>query len=354
MTPLDPLDVVFNRYGYPERIYLRVLNPRTIDTKNPNAEYELISVVASGIKRKKVYQSDLRDFFKGRDNEISTQIGQLLENIETNLQVSSNSAFVPKIMGILNVTPDSFYDGGRYLNVEMATAAALRMVEAGADIIDVGGESTRPGSVEPTEAEELKRVIPVIRALSEKGITVSIDTRRATVMERALESGAKIINDISALSHDKRSIEVATSSGARVILMHMQGSPKSMQTNPYYEYPSLDIFDFLKQRIVACLEAGIHQNCLLVDPGIGFGKTKTHNIQVLRDIALFHGLGCPVLIGMSRKSFISDLLGNLEASDRMPGSIAGALYAMSQGVHIVRVHDVAETNQSLKVWQAIF
>ncbi len=259
----------------------------------------------------------------------------------------------PRIMGILNTTPDSFSDGGDRLDPEVAVGDGLAMLKAGAEILDVGGESTRPGAKPVSLAEEQERVLPVVRALAEAGAVVSIDTRHAEVMAAAVEAGASIINDVTALTGDPESLSVAAGSGRTVVLMHMQGEPQTMQRDPRYDHAAHDIYDFLAARIKACRAAGIAVDQLVVDPGIGFGKSLTHNLQVLEQIALYHGLGCPVLLGASRKSFIAKLSQGEAAKERLPGSLAAILFALQRGVQILRVHDVAETAQAVAVWQAM-
>lgn len=256
-------------------------------------------------------------------------------------------------MGAINVTPDSFSDGGDRFARDTAVAAGRALAEAGAHIVDVGGESTRPRAMPPSQSEELARVIPVVEALAGDGLVVSIDTRRPMVMAEAARAGAKIINDVSALGADPASLSVAASHGGPVVLMHMQGTPETMQREPRYDYAPLDVFDFLEARIEACVAAGIPRERLIVDPGIGFGKTVAHNLEILRDVAVLHGLGCPVMVGVSRKSFIGRLSANEPPKARVAGSVAAVLHAVSQGVQIVRVHDVAETRQALSVWGAI-
>jgi len=256
-------------------------------------------------------------------------------------------------MGVLNVTPDSFSDGAQHLDPETAILAAFAMHAAGADIIDVGGASSRPGSSAPSETEEKARILPVIKSLATAGMIVSIDTQRAAVMRAALEAGASIVNDISALAGDPESLDVVASAGVSAILMHMKGTPETMQQSPSYEHVTTEIFDFLEERIAVCEAAGIARARLVVDPGIGFGKTTAHNLKILDDLGLFHGLGCPLMIGLSRKYFIADISAGEAPEGRMPGSVAGALHAISQGAHMVRVHDVADTVQAIKVWRAI-
>jgi dihydropteroate synthase len=259
----------------------------------------------------------------------------------------------PLIMGILNVTPDSFSDGGNHADADIAVEAGLAMAKAGADIIDVGGESTRPGARQPSIDEEHARAIPVVARLAAAGLCVSIDTRRAAIMTAAIEAGARIVNDISALTSDPESMTVVAKSGVPVVLMHMQGTPETMQAEPTYDVAALDVFDFLEGRVLACEAVGIARDSLIVDPGIGFGKNLAHNVEILRHLALYWGLGCRIMIGVSRKGFIGRLSGTKTPANRVAGSLAAALHAVSQGAGILRVHDVAETAQALAVWQAI-
>lgn len=258
----------------------------------------------------------------------------------------------PLIMGIVNVTPDSFSDGGQFLAPERAIAHGRALLAAGADILDVGGESTRPGASPVVPEDEIRRIEPVVRALAGAGAVVSIDTRHALTMEAALAAGARIINDVSALAGDPRSLAVAAASRAAVALMHMRGEPRTMQDNPVYELASLDIVEQLRERVAACIAAGIARDRITVDPGIGFGKRTAHNLEIMARLGLLHALGCGVLLGISRKS----LIGEFNAAtprERMPGSLAGALQALGQGVQIFRVHDVAETHQAIAIWQAV-
>ncbi len=259
----------------------------------------------------------------------------------------------PRIMGVVNVTPDSFSDGGDRFDSGRAAADGLAMAQAGAELIDIGGESTRPGADPVPVEEELRRVLPVVKELARQGIRVSIDTRRARVMAEAVAAGAAMINDVTALGGEPDSLAVAAQSGIPVVLMHMQGEPQTMQADPRYRQVSLDVFDYLLERIEACEEAGIAREQLVVDPGIGFGKTLEHNTRLLADLALFHATGCALLLGVSRKSFIAKITGANQPKERLPGSLAAMLQGIRQGVQIVRVHDVAETCQALSVWRSI-
>ncbi|MCK0148967.1 dihydropteroate synthase [Marivita sp. S6314] len=260
----------------------------------------------------------------------------------------------PHLMGILNVTPDSFSDGGRYLDPTAAVAQARALTEAGASILDVGGESTRPGAAPVESDEEIRRVeAPIREIVSQLGQPVSIDTRKAAVAARALDAGAGLINDVSGFTFDPELVPLAAAHGVPVCVMHAQGDPQTMQDAPRYEDVRLDVYDFLKARVDALIAAGVPRARIVVDPGIGFGKTLDHNLALLRDIAVFHALGCPVLLGASRKRFIGTLSGAGSADTRVPGSVAVALHAASQGVQVLRVHDVSETRQAFALWRAI-
>lgn len=260
----------------------------------------------------------------------------------------------PRLMGILNVTPDSFSDGGRFLDLPAALAQGRALAEAGADILDIGGESTRPGAAEVPLAEELARTAPVVHALRAGGlgVPISIDTRKARVAEAALAAGADMVNDVAALTFDPALGQVVARARAPLCLMHAQGTPASMQADPRYDDVLLDVYDFLAERVAAAEAMGISRGQILVDPGIGFGKTVAHNLALIRGLSLFHALGCPVLLGASRKRFIGTLAGATEAAARMPGSVAVALAGVAQGAQILRVHDMAETRQALTLWQA--
>jgi dihydropteroate synthase len=259
----------------------------------------------------------------------------------------------PAIMGVVNVTPDSFSDGGDFFDPANAIAQGTALLQAGADILDVGGESTRPGADPVSPEEEIRRVVPVVRHFAGRGALVSIDTRHAAVMAAALEAGAAIVNDITGLTSDSESLDVVVRSAAPVILMHMRGEPRTMQQAPEYADAATDVYAYLAERVAACLDAGVRLENLCVDPGIGFGKTVAHNLEILRHTALFHGIGVPLLIGLSRKSFIGALSRREPPKDRLAGSLAGALASMGQGAQIVRVHDVAETYQALALWMAL-
>jgi dihydropteroate synthase len=259
----------------------------------------------------------------------------------------------PQVMGIVNATPDSFSDGGRFADASAAAEAGADMAANGAAIIDVGGESTRPGASIVWEGDEIERVIPAIRQLAAGGAAVSADTRKADVMTAALEAGARMINDVSALTYDDRSASIVAAAGVPVVLMHHKGQPESMQEDPRYDDVLVEVYLWLEERIAAAEEAGIERDRILIDPGFGFGKKLSHNLELMNGLALFHSLGCPIVLGASRKRTIGALSGEAPADKRLGGSIAFALKAVEQGAQLLRVHDVFETVQALRVWRGM-
>jgi dihydropteroate synthase len=258
----------------------------------------------------------------------------------------------PQVMGIVNVTPDSFSDGGEHAGAAAAIAHGLALRAAGATILDVGGESTRPGAKDVPIEAEIARIVPVIRGLAAEGALVSVDTRRAPVMAAAVGAGAVVLNDIEALVQPG-TLALAAESAAPVALMHMQGAPRTMQADPRYDVAALDVLDWLEARIAACEEAGIPRARILVDPGIGFGKSLDHNLEILTALGLYHATGAGILLGVSRKSFIGRIDGTKEPKRRLGGSLAAALDGWARGAQVVRVHDVAETVQAVAVARAI-
>lgn len=265
---------------------------------------------------------------------------------------------LPALMGIVNVTPDSFSDGGRFNALQAAVAHAEGMIEDGANLIDIGGESTRPGAATVDPAEEIARAVPVISALRAARVStpISIDTRKAEVAAAALDAGADMVNDVSALSFDPALAGLVADRAAPVCLMHAQGAPATMQVDPRYDDVLLDVYDWLAERIDRAEVSGIPRTRIVVDPGIGFGKTAAHNLTLIRGLSLFHGLGCTILLGASRKRFIGTYGGGEAehmADRRMPGTLAVMLAGLAQGVQIHRVHDMAAARQALRLWQAV-
>ncbi len=258
----------------------------------------------------------------------------------------------PLLMGILNVTPDSFSDGGKFSDINSALQQAEAMLRQGADIIDIGGESTRPGAPAVSEQDEINRVIPVIEALKlEFGCAISLDTSKAQVMQVGLDAGVDLINDVCALSKPG-ALEVVAASTVPVCLMHMQGTPRTMQENPQYDDLMQDIIGFFENKISECNQAGIDKNRIIIDPGFGFGKTLADNYQLLQQLAQFNVLGCPVLAGISRKSMLGNLL-DLAVEERVNASVVAATLALTNGAKILRVHDVEQTKQAIEIFNAM-
>ena len=257
------------------------------------------------------------------------------------------------VMGVVNVTPDSFSDGGRFIDPAQAVAHARTLIAEGADILDIGGESTRPGAQPVGAEEECARIIPVIESLRDDGVPLSVDTRHAATMKAAMAAGAAMINDVTALGGDPDSMKIVADGGLPVCLMHMQGEPQSMQDNPRYNNVVDDVIHFFDERIAACEKNGIARERIIVDPGIGFGKNLEHNLTLLRNVSQMRKWGVPILIGVSRKRFIGEIAGVKNAADRDPGTVAASLHCVAQGAGIVRVHNVGAMKQALRVCESL-
>ena len=310
------------------------------------SQAEVIAGVAGSASR------EIRSFREIEQSKESA-LGQVMEQlVGQRPPIAGLSMEGPRIMGVVNVTPDSFSDGGLYNEADQAIARAAELALNGADIVDIGGESTRPGAERLEPKEELRRILPVIKGLAGGSARISVDTRNAPVMKAASEAGAQIINDVSALTHDQNSLTVAASTNLPIVLMHSRGDPKTMQKDPDYADVLLEVYDYLAGRIEACEAAGISRARLIADPGIGFGKTLAHNLALISGFSLFHGLGVPVLLGASRKRFIGALTQEADPRQREPGSLAAALAGAAQGAQILRVHNVASTVQALRVWRS--
>jgi dihydropteroate synthase len=288
------------------------------------------------------------------DDDMAAQ-WQALTSVRAPLQLGERTIRLdqPQAMGIVNATPDSFSDGGQFADASAAADAGADMAAEGAAIIDVGGESTRPGSKPVWEGDEIDRVVPIIRQLVGGGAAVSADTRKADVMTAALDAGARMINDVSALTYDGRSAGVIAASDVPVVLMHHKGAPETMQDDPRYNDVLVEVYCWLEERIAAAEEAGIPRDRILIDPGFGFGKNVGHNLDLMNGLALFHSLGCPLVVGASRKRTIGALSGEAPVDRRLGGSIAFAFKAAEQGAQLLRVHDVFETMQALRVWRGL-
>jgi dihydropteroate synthase len=314
---------------------------------------------SSGVARTTASLAQTRRWAAQQGGAVEARIDRLLDTLcRPRRALRGEPLSRPLLMGIINATPDSFSDGGEHFDAAAAIAHGQRLAHGGADILDVGGESTRPGAAPVPPREEAARVLPVLQGLSHlrasfPRLLLSIDTRHAAVMQAALAQGADLINDVTALTGDPDSLAVAANSGAAVALMHMQGEPATMNLAPRYADVALDVFDYLEGRIAACRETGIAPERLLLDPGIGFGKRGAQNLAVLRSLALYHGLGCPLLLGASRKALGSRAESALPPKERLPTSLAAALHALNLGVQVLRVHDVAETRRVVELWQRL-
>jgi dihydropteroate synthase len=291
---------------------------------------------------------------KKLSKSLKKQINEDLKIIIKKNKNFSNLNFkkIPNIMGILNLTPDSFSDGGKFNKKKIGIKHAISLFKFGADIVDVGGESTRPGSKSISEKKEWNRIEKIIREISQK-IPLSLDTRKANIMNKGIKVGIKLINDVSGLSYDSKTINVLKKSNIPFVIQHSQGNPESMQKNPKYKNELLDIYDFFEEKIKFLRSKGIKHNNIIVDPGIGFGKNLKHNMNLIRSISIFHTLGFPILLGLSRKKFIKDLSGKNDTKERLGGTIASSLYSMMQGVQILRIHDVNELTQSIKIFKQL-
>lgn len=321
--------------------------------------YEVTARAEGTIQRHRISVAEFDDWCAHLIAPLAERVAQLARNITSirppiALKDRMIRFDVPQVMGILNMTPDSFSDGGKHLDDAQAAAdAGFAMAVTGAAIIDVGGESTRPRAEKVWEGDEIARVVPVIERLAASGVPVSIDTRKAAVMEAALAAGAGLINDVSALAHDPRSMEVVARAGCPVVLMHSPSAGDDPHAGGSYQDAVLDVYDALEARIAACVAAGITQDKIVVDPGLGFGKSLADNLAIMNRLALFQGLGVPVLLGASRKRMIGALSNEAPADARLGGSLALGMRGVEQGAQILRVHDVRETVQAVHVWRGL-
>jgi dihydropteroate synthase len=296
---------------------------------------------------------DLKDI-KKLPRLLREKINQDLKTIIKKNNNFSNLNFrkIPNIMGILNLTPDSFSDGGKFNKKKEGLKHALSLLKFGADIIDVGGESTRPGSKPISEKEEWNRIKKFISEVDKK-IPLSLDTRKAGIMNKGIKIGIKLINDVSGLSYDTKTFDLLKKNRSPFVIQHSQGTPENMQNDPKYKNELLDIYDFFEEKIKFLRSNGIKHNNIIVDPGIGFGKNLKHNMNLIRSVSIFHTLGFPILLGLSRKKFIKDLSGKNDTKERLGGTVASSLYSMMQGVQILRIHNVNELIQSIKVFNEL-
>ena len=327
-----------------------VYQKKTIPLRgNKEISFNKIEILSRNSK-KRIAVKDIKKLSKALKKKIENDIKVIIKKNKnfSNLNFKKN----PNIMGVLNLTPDSFSDGGKFDKKKLGSKHANDLFKFGADIVDIGGESTRPGSKSISEKKEWSRVEKVIKEISKK-IPLSLDTRKANIMNKGIKLGVKLINDVSGLSYDTKTIEVLKKSKSPFVIQHSQGLPENMQNNPKYKNELLDIYDFFEEKIKLLRSMGIKHNNILVDPGIGFGKNLKHNMNLIKSISIFHTLGFPVLLGVSRKKFIRELSGKNDTKERVGGTIASSLYSMMQGVQVLRIHDVNELIQSIKVFREL-
>ena len=311
--------------------------------------FDHIEIISSKYK-KKISINEIKNLPK----ELKKKIYLDIKKIKSKKKNFSNLNFkkIPNIMGVLNLTPDSFSDGGIYNKKEKGVKHAFNLLNYGADLIDVGGESTRPGSKPISENKEWTRINKIIKLLSRK-VPISLDTRKSNIMKKGILSGIKLINDVSGISYDSKTLSILKKYKVPFIIQHSQGNPENMQNKPKYKNELLEIYDFFEDKIKLVRSKGINHNNIILDPGIGFGKNLKHNMTIIRNISIFHSLGFPILVGNSRKSFIKELSGKNDSKLRIGGTIASSIYLMMQGVQILRIHDVNEIMQAIKVFKKI-
>jgi len=318
---------------------------------NGNKEFSFSQIEIITRNSKKII--DLKDV-KKLPKSLREKIDKDLKVITKKNNNFSNLNFnkIPNIMGILNLTPDSFSDGGKFNKKKAGLKHAFDLFKFGADIVDVGGESTKPGSKSISEKKEWNRIEKIIREVGKK-IPLSLDTRKSGIMNKGIKIGIKLINDVSGLSYDSKTIDLLKKNKSPFVIQHSLGTPENMQNNPKYKNELLDIYDFFEEKIKFLRSKGIKHSNIIIDPGIGFGKNLKHNMNLIRGVSIFHTLGFPILLGLSRKIFIKDLSGKNDTKERLGGTIASSLYAMMQGVQILRIHDVNELTQSIKVFKQL-
>ncbi len=316
---------------------------------NRGISFDQIEIISRKIK-KKISIKNIKNLPKNIKKKVQLDLNEVKKNNKkfSNLNFKS----IPIIMGVLNITPDSFSDGGKFNRYDLAKKQMDFLFKSGADLVDIGGESTRPGSKPVDLKVEWKRINYLLKTINKKKI-ISLDTRKSEIMEKGIKLGVKIINDVSGLSYDKNSINILKKYKTPFVLQHSLGNPDVMQNKPKYKNVLLDIYDFFEEKIRYLRKNGITHNNIILDPGIGFGKNLKHNMKIIKDISIYHSLGLPILLGISRKKFIKDISGNNDSSLRIGGTISSSIFAMMQGVQILRLHDVNEVNQSIKVFKEL-
>ena len=316
---------------------------------NVGISFSQIEIISRN-SRKKINLKDIKKQSKTLRKKIERDLKII---IKKNKNFSSfNFKKIPNIMGVLNITPDSFSDGGKYDKKKLAINQAINLYKNGANIVDVGGESTRPGAKSISVKQEWSRIHGAIKKISKK-IPLSLDTRKSEIMNKGIKIGVKLINDVSGLSYDTKTIDLLKRHKIPFVLQHSQGAPEIMQNNPYYKNELLDIYDFFEERIKFLRSKGIKHENIIIDPGIGFGKNLKHNLNLIKSVSIFHTLGFPILLGLSRKKFIKDLSGENDTKGRVGGTVGSSLYSLMQGVQILRIHDVNELMQGIKVFKKL-
>ena len=336
---------------YYGKLSIKLVNQKKNLPLNGNKEISFNKIeILSRDSKKLINIKDIRKLSKNLKNKIDNDLKIIKKKNKnfSNLDFKNN----PNIMGILNLTPDSFSDGGKFNKIDKGIKHAKNLFKFGANIVDIGGESTRPGSKAVSIKEEWNRVERVIKKIN-KIIPLSLDTRKSQIMEKGIKIGVKLINDVSGLEHDPKTVDLLIRKKTPFVIQHTQGSPENIQNRPRYKNELLDIYDFFEKKIRYLRSRGIKHNNIIIDPGIGFGKNLKHNMSLIRNISIFHTLGFPILLGLSRKRFIKDLSKNNDTKERLGGTIASSLYSMMQGVQILRIHDVNELVQSVKVFKQL-
>jgi len=316
---------------------------------NNHISFDKIEIVTRKYK-KKIHIKDINFQSKKLKKKIRTDLNKITKK---KIFKKLNFANSPLLMGVINLTPDSFSDGGNYNKKNEGFNRAKDLIKKGCVILDVGGEATNPGSNEVKKKVEWNRIRETLKRLKKLKHFVSLDTRKSCLMDRGISNKVSLINDVSGLSHDPKTIDILKKTKIPFVIHHMQGNPKTMQKNPKYKNVLLDIYDFFESKINKIRSKGINHNNIILDPGIGFGKNLKHNITLISNISIFHSLGFPIMLGISRKKFIKDLSGKNDSNERLGGTISSSLYAMMQGVQILRVHDINEVNQSIKVFRSL-
>jgi len=316
---------------------------------NNKISFNEIEIISRNSK-KTIQIKDVKNLPKFLRNKVTKDLSIITKKNKNFANLNLND--IPNLMGVLNLTPDSFSDGGRFNKKNRGVAHAMNLFKFGSNIIDVGGESTRPGSQTISNAREWKRIENTIKKISKK-FPISLDTRKSEIMKKGIKLGVKIINDISGLEYDQKTIEILRDYKTPFVIHHCQGTPETMQIKPVYKNALLDIYDFFEKKIKLLRTKGIKHNNIIIDPGIGFGKNLKHNMNLIRDISIFHTLGFPILVGVSKKRFIKEIAGINDTENRTGGTVASSLYLASQGVQILRIHDVKELMQSIKVFKNI-